>query len=167
MIRCSAPPVRPGFQAAAAIRQQINFAEMANCYAGLQSRGRALMSPALTAAIDEGKAVPAYRYLAALDQRKTLNASLAERFAHCDALLCPATPSAAPSGIDSTGNAIFNGMWTLCGTPAITFPLFHTETGLPMGLQLVGRAGDDARLLRPARWLTAHVATLNPEGNDS
>jgi len=154
----------PGFEAAADFRQQINFAEMAHCYAELEGRGRALMSPALTAAIDEGKALPAYKYLAALDQRNTLNASLDELFAHCDALLCPATPSAAPSGLGSTGSAIFNGLWTLCGTPVVTLPLFQTESGLPMGAQLVGRAGDDARLLRTARWLTAHVAMIKPEG---
>ncbi len=40
--------------------------------------------------------------------------------------------------------------------PAVTLPLLTTETGLPMGVQLVGRRGDDARLLRTARWLANH-----------
>ena len=30
--------------------------------------------------------------------------------------------------------------------------------GLPLGVQLVGRRGDDARLLRTARWLAQAVA---------
>jgi Asp-tRNA(Asn)/Glu-tRNA(Gln) amidotransferase A subunit family amidase len=30
--------------------------------------------------------------------------------------------------------------------------------GLPLGVQLIGRRGDDARLLRTARWLMARVA---------
>ena len=46
-----------------------------------------------------------------------------------------------------------NGIWTLCGTPAINIPVFTSESGLPMGIQLVGPRGDDARLLRTARWL--------------
>jgi Asp-tRNA(Asn)/Glu-tRNA(Gln) amidotransferase A subunit family amidase len=153
-----------GFEAAAEVRQRINFAEMAHWYAGLERRGRSLMSPVLTAAIDEGKAVSARAYLAALGQRDVFNASLDEIFASCDALLCPATPTAAPLGLEGTGSAIFNGLWTLCGTPAITLPVFLAENGLPMGVQLVGRVGDDARLLRTARWLAAHVRSNSPHG---
>ena len=37
--------------------------------------------------------------------------------------------------------------------PAVTLPLLRTEAGLPLGVQLVGRRGNDARLLRTARWL--------------
>ena len=152
------------FEEAANVRQRINFAEMAHWYAGLERRGRAVMSPLLTAAIDEGKAVSAHVYLADLEQRDLLNAGLDEIFDRCDALICPATPTAAPLGLESTGSAIFNGLWTLCGTPAITLPLLQAENGLPMGVQLVGRVGDDARLLRTARWLAAHVASTIPHG---
>jgi Asp-tRNA(Asn)/Glu-tRNA(Gln) amidotransferase A subunit family amidase len=35
----------------------------------------------------------------------------------------------------------------------VGLPLFVSDGGLPMGLQLVGRVGDDARLLRTAAWL--------------
>ncbi len=44
-------------------------------------------------------------------------------------------------------------IWTYLGTPAITLPLLQSEAGLPIGVQLVGRRGDDARLLRTARSL--------------
>jgi len=37
--------------------------------------------------------------------------------------------------------------------PALSLPLMRSEDGLPMGVQLVGKRGDDARLLRTARWL--------------
>lgn len=157
-------PLPAGFEKAAEVRQRINFAEMAHWYAGLERRGRAVMSPVLTSAIDEGRAVCAQVYLADLAQRDVLNAGLDELFDRCDALLCPATPTAAPPGLGSTGSAIFNGLWTLCGTPAISLPLFLTEDGLPMGVQLVGRVGDDARLLRTARWLAAQVASTTPQG---
>jgi Asp-tRNA(Asn)/Glu-tRNA(Gln) amidotransferase A subunit family amidase len=36
--------------------------------------------------------------------------------------------------------------------------LTRGENGLPLGVQLVGARGDDARLLRTARWLCATVA---------
>jgi aspartyl-tRNA(Asn)/glutamyl-tRNA(Gln) amidotransferase subunit A len=37
--------------------------------------------------------------------------------------------------------------------PAVTLPLLRADDDMPMGIQLVGRRGDDARLLRTARWL--------------
>ena len=92
-------------------------------------------------------------YLAALDWAGVYNAGLEPIFERCDAILCPATLGPAPMGLESTGDAIFNGLWTLCGTPAVTLPLFESSDGMPMGVQLVGRRGDDARLLRTARWL--------------
>ena len=115
------------------------------------------MSPTLQEAMDEGKAVLARDYIAALDWRGIMNAALAPVFDRCDAILCPAAPGPAPEGLGSTGDAIFNGLWTLAGLPAVTLPVFTAENGLPMGIQLVGRRGDDARLLRTARWLAAHL----------
>jgi aspartyl-tRNA(Asn)/glutamyl-tRNA(Gln) amidotransferase subunit A len=44
----------------------------------------------------------------------------------------------------------------LCGVPAVTLPLLQGNNTLPIGVQLVGRRGDDARLLRTARWLVAN-----------
>ena len=65
---------------------------------------------------------------------------------------------AAPVGLESTGNPVFCTLWTFCGTPAITLPLMQGSHGMPIGVQLVGSRGDDARLLRTARWLVDHVA---------
>jgi Asp-tRNA(Asn)/Glu-tRNA(Gln) amidotransferase A subunit family amidase len=153
------------FDEAAEIRQRINFAEMAKFYYHLERRGSDLMSAELRAAMDEGKATLARDYLAALDWRAVLNAGLEEIFDRCDAILCPATPTPAPEGLGSTGSAIYNGLWTLCGTPAITLPLFNASNGLPMGVQMVARQGDDARLLRNANWLSHYVAGLQNGGS--
>lgn len=155
--QCFEAPLPGAFDEAATIRKRINFAEMAKCYYTLERRGRALMSPVLSAAMDEGKATPARDYIAALDWRALLNAGLEKIFDRCDAILTPATQGAAPEGLQSTGSPIFNGLWTLTGSPAITLPLFRADNGLPMGVQLIGRVGDDARLLRNANWLTRHL----------
>lgn len=154
----------PGFDEVAAIRQRINFAEMAKCYYGLERRGRDRMSDVLKAAIDEGKAVLARDYISALDWRVLMTSALNPVFDRCDAILCPSATGPAPEGLDSTGSAIFNGLWTLAGVPAITLPVFTAENGLPMGVQLVARRGDDARLLRTARWLAEYLETLD-QGN--
>ena len=42
--------------------------------------------------------------------------------------------------------------------PALNLPLMQGGNGLPLGVQLVGPRGSDARLLRTARWLVARVA---------
>ena len=150
-----------GFDEVAAIRQRINFAEMSKCYYALERRGREQMSDVLRAALDEGKAVLARDYIAALDWRDLMNTALDEIFARCDAIMTPAALGPAPMGLESTGSALFNGLWTLAGVPAITVPVFRSDDGMPMGVQLVGRRGDDARLLRTARWLSNHIETLD------
>lgn len=150
----------PGFAEADTIRRRINLAEMSKCYYPLERRGRAAMSDTMRAAMDEGKAIPARDYIAALDWRQVLNAALDELLTRCDAILCPAAPGPAPAlAENSTGSPAMNGPWTLCGVPAITLPLLSSETGLPMGVQLIGRRGEDARLLRVAHWLNARVLT--------
>lgn len=154
-------PLPNAFNEAAAIRERINFAEMAKCYYALEKRGREQLSEEMRAALDAGKAVPARDYLAALDWADVLYAGLDEIFERCDAIVTPATPGPAPEGFATTGSAIFNGLWTLLGTPAVTIPVLQAANGLPMGLQLVGRRGDDARLLRTARWLM-HTLTQTP-----
>lgn len=146
---------------AAAIRERINFAEMAKCYYRYDERGQDQLSQITRDAIDAGKAVPARDYIAALDWPGILNAALSEIFRRCDVILTPATPTPAPAGLESTGSAIFNGVWTLCGTPVVTLPLLESGSGLPMGVQLVGPRGEDARLLRTARWLAQFIGGSN------
>lgn len=141
-------------------RRRINFAEMARNYYSYHSKGRDLLSPEALAAIDEGNAISARDYLAALDWKSVLLAGLVEIFERADAIICPAALGPAPEGHATTGNAIFNGLFTLCGTPAVTIPALTAGNGLPMGIQLVGAPGNDARLLRTANWLYRYLDEL-------
>ena len=155
----------PGaFDEAAAVRERINLAELAKCYHGYERRGRDRLSEAMRAAIDAGKAVPARDYIAALDWPDLLYAALEGILARCDAIVAPAAPGPAPEGLASTGSPIFNGLWTLCGVPAVTLPLLEAANGLPMGVQLIGRRGDDGRLLRTASWLMERVGAAGRQG---
>ena len=149
------------FGEAVAARQRINFAEMAKTYFHYVEKGRDKLGEETLAAIDAGGKLPARDYISALDWPKVLNATLDEIFFRFDAILTPAAPGPAPEGLGSTGSPAFNVLWTFCGTPAITLPLLEAPNGMPMGIQLVGPRGGDAKLLRTARWLTAR---LSPAG---
>lgn len=133
--------------------ERINFAEMARHFHRYWRDGADRLSDATREAIEAGNSVSARDYLAALDRKPVLNAGLGEIFSRCDAIICPAATGPAPHGLDWTGNSTFNGLWTLCGTPAVTVPLMTATNGLPMGVQLIGAPGDDARLLRTTQWL--------------
>ena len=74
-------------------------------------------------------------------------AALGAFFGECDAMLVPAAPGEAPKGLGYTGNPIFNRMWTLLGTPCVTLPARVGRRRAAVGVQLVGRIGDDARLM--------------------
>jgi Asp-tRNA(Asn)/Glu-tRNA(Gln) amidotransferase A subunit family amidase len=154
---CFEAPLPRAFDDAAALRERINFAEMAHHYRRYARTPEAL-SAETRAALEAGGAVAAHDYLAALDWKPVLGAGIDEILQRADAILCPAAPGPAPKGLGTTGSAIFNGLWTWLGLPAITLPLLESADGLPMGVQIVGRHGEDARLLRTAQWLADHLA---------
>ena len=137
------------FDGAERERRRVNVAEMARCFHAYAARGG--LSDAVAAAIEEGNAVLARDYIAALDWPGVLYAALSEILARCDAILLPAAPGPAP-GRETTGDSIFNGLWTFAGTPAVTVPILEVD-GLPLGVQLIGPRDGDARLLRTAQWL--------------
>jgi len=70
-----------------------------------------------------------------------------------DAILTLPAPGQAPKGLGSTGSAIFNGLWTILHMPCLTMPAGAGPDGLPVGIQLVGRRHDDARLLDVGLWV--------------
>ena len=76
-----------------------------------------------------------------------------------DVFLTPSAPGEAPKGTASTGNPIFQVVWTLLQVPCITLPWSAGPNGLPVGVQLIGRRGDDGTVLRVAKWLEARHQT--------
>jgi Asp-tRNA(Asn)/Glu-tRNA(Gln) amidotransferase A subunit family amidase len=124
-------------------------------------KGRDQLSDKLRALIERGRGHSAGDYLRAVAAIEPVNAVLDEVFNEYDAILTPAAPGEAPQDLRSTGNPIFCTTWTYLGTPAVTLPLLSSPAGFPLGVQLVGRRNNDARLLRTARWL---VRSLSKKG---
>ena len=48
----------------------------------------------------------------------------------------------------NTGNAIFNGYWTMMGIPAISLPLLKGKNNLPIGVQIITSWENDLDLLK-------------------
>ncbi|HEX2150968.1 MAG TPA: amidase, partial [Stellaceae bacterium] len=70
-----------------------------------------------------------------------------------DAILTLPAPGQAPRTLASTGSAVFNALWTVLYMPCLTLPSGEGPDGLPVGIQLVGRRNDDARLLDVGLWV--------------
>ena len=94
-----------------------------------------------------GLAIGAKAVSRALSRVEEQRTRLGQIFEDYDALLTLAAPGEAPYGLSSTGDAVFSVIWTLMGVPAITLPMLVGEDGLPIGIQLIGARGEDAKLL--------------------
>jgi aspartyl-tRNA(Asn)/glutamyl-tRNA(Gln) amidotransferase subunit A len=112
--------------------------------------------------IEAGAKVPAHRYLAGFDVRKRLLADFGAAFQEVDAIVAPTVP--IPASLIGAETVTIDGEETslraaivghcrpanFTGLPAISIPCGFTREGLPVGLQLIGRAFDEATLLRIA-----------------
>jgi Asp-tRNA(Asn)/Glu-tRNA(Gln) amidotransferase A subunit family amidase len=131
--------------------------DMAHNIGALVERGGEASSKTLRDIIAEGRSIAAVRYLDARDNGRRYAAGLGEIFKQYDAILTPAAPGVAPRG-EATGSPVFCSLWTLTGLPALSLPLLAGEGGMPLGVQLIGEAEDDARLMRTANWLVEKLS---------
>jgi Asp-tRNA(Asn)/Glu-tRNA(Gln) amidotransferase A subunit family amidase len=72
-----------------------------------------------------------------------------------DVLVTPSAPGEAPAGLEWTGDPAFNFIWTSLHVPCVTVPVGTGPNGLPLGIQIVGRRGEDRAVLAWARWVAA------------
>jgi Asp-tRNA(Asn)/Glu-tRNA(Gln) amidotransferase A subunit family amidase len=140
-------------------QRTVMSAEMAANFEREWLTGKDKLSPQLRELLERGREVRAVDYQRALRGVERVRASFDELFMErYDAIVTPPALGTAPRGLGSTGDPAFCVPWTLLGLPAITLPLMRGANGLPLGVQLVGRRGFDARLMRTARWLAAKAS---------
>ena len=97
--------------------------------------------------IEAGITVTANEYIDAIEKAKKMKQSLGNIFKKFDAIITPAAPGQAPRDLMNTGNAIFNGYWTMLGVPAISLPLLKGKDDLPIGVQIISSWNKEAELL--------------------
>ncbi len=74
-----------------------------------------------------------------------------------DALVTPSAPGQAPAGLEWTGDPAFNLIWTSLHVPCVTVPAGAGPDGLPLGIQIVTRIGEDRQALAWAQWVAAAI----------
>ncbi len=111
------------------------------------------LSDTLKKLLDAAGKVDAARYDEARALAATCRAMLGDVFGDADVILAPSAPGEAPRGLAATGDPIFCRSWTLLGVPAMNIPCSQGPNGLPVGVQVIGRIGDDSLLVAVAEWL--------------
>ncbi|WP_248310218.1 amidase family protein [Bosea sp. 117] len=127
--------------------------EAAHALADEWDRHRDRLSPQLSAYLDDARNVTPDAYDAARRAARRARHALADATRDFDAVLTFAATGEAPEGHASTGSPVFNRLWTLMGSPCVNVAGLSGPTGLPIGVQLVGRFGRDRALLAAAAFL--------------
>jgi Asp-tRNA(Asn)/Glu-tRNA(Gln) amidotransferase A subunit family amidase len=143
----TAPPV---LEDAWRAHKVIVLHEAARSYAFEYDNKRDLLGPKTISMLDEAATVGVDAYDDARRVAKRARLALADLMGGYDVILTPSAPGAAPHGIGATGQAIFNLLWTLMGTPCVNVPGLVDAAGMPLGVQIVGRFGRDRAALEAA-----------------
>jgi aspartyl-tRNA(Asn)/glutamyl-tRNA(Gln) amidotransferase subunit A len=140
------------------------------CVMAMHPGKETLLGPRFQAMLEEGRKLPAARYLAGIEIFEHMRAESVRVFERYDVVM---TPSAAalpwpaetpyPDTIDGRkvgprGHAVYTGWVNACGIPAINLPCAPSRAGLPIGFQLAAAFGADRLLLE----LAARYEQANP-----
>jgi aspartyl-tRNA(Asn)/glutamyl-tRNA(Gln) amidotransferase subunit A len=131
------------------------LARVLETYAGWQEK----IHPSLIAVAERGLMIKGIEYVQALDAVTEVRRSMAQAFDNYDVLVTP-TCAAHPWRIGESypkeingvpvgprGSALFSTFANAAALPAISVPVRPSASGIPIGMQLVGRYGADETLL--------------------
>jgi aspartyl-tRNA(Asn)/glutamyl-tRNA(Gln) amidotransferase subunit A len=153
-------PVRlPDMQALNAIARIVLLSE-ASAVAEPYPEDRSLYGADVRTLLDQGRLVPATDYINAQRLRRQIRHEFQQVWKEVDCLITPATPIPAPRVGDTTvrlggreedvrlaATRLVRGANAL-GYPALAVPCGLSASGLPVGMQIIGPAFEEALLLR-------------------
>jgi Asp-tRNA(Asn)/Glu-tRNA(Gln) amidotransferase A subunit family amidase len=148
------PIVEDAYEAQFTIQDYENVRALAFEY----ERHRDRIDPLLRTQLDRAVAISADEYDAARRLASRGRQLLADAMADYDVILTPSAPGAAPHGFATTGDPMFNRLWTLMGAPCVNVAGLNDGDGLPLGIQIVGRFGRDHAALEAALFLERAIA---------
>ncbi|MDA9625020.1 amidase [Candidatus Pelagibacter bacterium] len=133
--------------------QIIHETDLANNFQAYYKKDKKKLSKEMRDAIERGLKHSAYDYANAIDFMEQSYQSYKEVFEDYHGVVTPSASGVADKGLNSTGSADFQKIWTYMGLPTISLPLLTGESDLPLGVQLIGNKLDDIRFLSTANWL--------------
>ncbi|MDY8109791.1 amidase family protein [Fulvimarina sp. 2208YS6-2-32] len=134
--------------------ERVIKAEGAKCLKPFERRFTDALPDRIRTFITEGEAISAVDYLRALDFIPVLRAGMTEIFARCNVAAMIGPIAGEGGGVSGESLAAFLRL------PAVTLPILEAPDGKPLGVTLIARDGEDARLIQTAAWL---LQTLNGE----
>jgi Asp-tRNA(Asn)/Glu-tRNA(Gln) amidotransferase A subunit family amidase len=114
--------------------------------------GPRMVGPRIRELIERGRTVTPRHYQTLLATRRRLQQAADAVLARCDGFITLACSGPAPKGLTQTGSRTFPSYGSWLGLPAFSLPLLEVKR-LPVGVQLLGRAGADLTLCAIARWM--------------
>jgi Asp-tRNA(Asn)/Glu-tRNA(Gln) amidotransferase A subunit family amidase len=151
-------------EAANAAHLTIMRAEVGSLHADLHAKHADTYAPRIGALVEAGLRVAAHDYLRALRYRPRFRRLLANRSRDVEVLVAPSAVGAAEPVTENTiGQPVMNLLPMIAGLPAISLPAALDPSGLPLGVQLVGKPNADDRLLAIAAELEERLGFRRPE----
>ena len=141
------------FDDAAKAHEIIMNGSIANSLVNYYKADKSKLHPFTVKRIEAGIPVSASDYVSAIEKAKKMEQILRQLFFKYDAIITPAAPGQAPRDLMNTGNAIFNGYWTMMGVPSISIPFLKGKDGLPIGIQFITNWGEDLKLLEICKYI--------------
>src|SRR5215472_16726166 len=148
------PIVEDAYEAQFTIQDYENIRALAFEY----DRHHDRIDPLLRTQLERASAISADEYDAARRLASRGRQLLADAMADYDVILTPSAQGAAPHGFTTTGDPMFNRLWTLMGAPCVNVTGLSDDNGLPLGVQIVGRFGRDRAALEAALFVEQAIA---------
>lgn len=126
-----------GFETLAQAGIVVMYAEMAAYHRERFAAEGERYPSRLAVLVEQGLSITAADYLRAQQVRRRETQALSDVLEDVTALITPATPSAAPEGLEATGDWRFNLPFSASGNPCLTIPVGVAASGMPVGVQLV------------------------------
>ena len=141
---------------------KITFAELYNVHSGWYKKYKELYRPISRQTIEAGKNITPNNLASLLNKARKdqqfIQTLMIEK--GIDIWIAPVAPDLAPLGINSTGDFRMNSIWSYTGLPVITIPTGVNENNLPYSIQIVGRFGEDEKLLQFSKLIEKNLNTL-------
>ena len=124
--------------------------------------GAKTLGPKIRELVDRARQMTPAHYESLLATRHRLQRAAAAVLARCDGFITLSCSGPAPKGLSYTGSRTFPSYASWLGLPAFSLPLLVID-GLPVGVQLIGRAGADSTLCSSVRWImeAANLGTMD------